>query len=405
MAKYQVECPVCNSSRRVSLFGKIKDREWKLENFDWTCEECREEQFRERCRKESEAAAAANAETGLSALEGSEKQIAWAETIRAKILDGVNVRTEEEYQQAVARLEKAGHFEKAEIQAGKEGFDNLRHAWECQNEAIKRLKAKTSAHWWIENRDNRWNVLVERLAVEVSKESGVEDVTPEAESAKVESTVRPESPITETVAEIRLLESSIEVLFPEKREDFWKVIKKQLGYYWSENCWKKDITATTTGMSDFAAETGNTLLSAGFIICIFDEDIRNAAASGNFVADSGRWISKRIKGDYEGWFAIRWNEDSQALYNAARKLPGSKWSKPDVVVRPEHFEQVLDFADMYEFNLSAGAQDLVEEAQSAKDAAMTASVSKVEHDLPQPGAKPRKLAVPESVEVADEFKD
>ena len=405
MAKYDVTCPACETTYRVALFGKNKDREWKLENFDWTCDECREKQFKERCRKESESAAATNAETGLPPLQGSEKQIAWAETIRAKILDGAAPQTEEEFKKGMSFLASAGKAEAAEAQAQKEGFDNIRHAWECKNEAIKRITNKTSAHWWIENRDYRWQYLAELEAKKIAKESGVNDTAPEAEAVKAEATVRPESPATETVAEITTAGNTISVKFPEKREDFWQTIKKQLGYTWSGDCWKKTIGATSTGMFDQTAEVGNALLAAGFVVRIFDDKARAAAVSGGFVRDNGRWICKRTTGDYAGWFAISWDEDSQALYNAARKLPGSKWSKPAVVVRPEHFEQVLDFADMYEFNLSPGAQELAAEAQKSKDAALTASVEKKELDLPQPGRKPRKLVVPESVEVADEFKD
>lgn len=89
MAKYDVECPSCGSSYQVSLFGNHKDREWKLENWDWTCDECKEKE-----RQEANAqAAAANADAGLPPLTGSKKQIAWAETIRKQkithIEDGI----------------------------------------------------------------------------------------------------------------------------------------------------------------------------------------------------------------------------------------------------------------------------------------------------------------------------
>jgi|GEM_PF-287588 len=405
MAKYQVECPACNETYTVQLFGPHRDREYRLQNWDWTCDECREKQFKERCRKENEAAAATNEAAGLPALTGSEKQIAWAETIRSKILENVKIPTEAEFEERLKKLEESGNLERAMEEARRAGFDDAHHAFACQVAGVKQVMAETSAHWWIENRDKRWNVMAMEAAQQIAKQSGVDDNTQEAAEAKTEATVRPETPVTETVAEIRPLEKHIEVIFPEKREDFWRIIKKQLGYTWSGSCWKRKITATSTNIVDKAAETGHALLAAGFIVRIFDESIRRAAMTGEFVHDNGRWISKLVTGEHKGWFAICWKEDSNALYQAARKLPGSKWSKPYVVVRAEHFEQVLDFADLYEFNLSIGAQTLADEAQRAKDAAMTASVAAEEHQMPQPGRKPRKLKVPESVEVAEEFRD
>jgi hypothetical protein len=76
------------------------------------------------------------------------------------------------------------------------------------------------------------------------------------------------------------------------------------------------------------------------------------------------------------------------------------------MVPPEHFEQVLDFAELYEFNVSEGAQQLEAEARLARDAAMVARVAEATRSArPQPGLKPGRLEVPEDVEVADEFKD
>ena len=389
MAKYDVECPVCHTTYRVALFGPTRDREYKLENWDWTCKECKDKARQE----ENEKAAAANSAAGLPQLTGSEKQIAWAEKLRAERFELIEKC-------------RAGELDDWYVDAyygtPRRGGRVLPLDGEHFPCAIELLKQQTSAHWWIDQRDTKIGIVLGELFV--STPLAIPDVAPEQET-KAEATVRPETAITETVAEITAIGNTISVKFPEKRQDFWHIVKKQLDYTWTGNCWKKTIGAASTGVEDQIAETGNTLLAAGFIIRIFDEKTRAAAVSGEFIRDTGRWIYKRASGDYSGWFAVSWKEDNQALYNTARKLPGSKWSKPAVVVRPEQFEQVLDFADMYEFNLSAGAQALAEESQRAKDAALTASVEKVEHDLPQPGRKPRKLAVPQSVEVANEFKD
>jgi hypothetical protein len=406
MAQYSVECPACSTTYTVRLFGPNRDRQYKLDNWDWTCDDCREKQFAEKRRRENETAASANADAGLPALVGSEKQIAWAESIRSEIFKGMKIPTREEFDARVKALTAAGKYELALDEARRAGFDDALHAFECQVAGCDRIRAETSAHWWIENRDRRWSVLAMESARKIAQESGVKDDTTEAAAAAAEATVRPESPLTETVAEIRVMESSVEVVFPEKREDFWQIVKKQLGYTWADSCWRRKLSATEGTPADRAAEAGNRLLGAGFAVRIFDEAVRANAIAGRFLPECTRWVMKRTSGEYSGWFAITWKEDSHALYQAARKLPGSKWSKPSVVVPPEQFEQVLDFAELYEFNLSDAAQEIEAEARRVRDAALTAQPVRVEADeKPQPGARPKKLAVPEAVEVADEFKD
>ena len=96
MAKYQVECSVCGESFERVLFGSRKDREWKL-NQPQTCTKCW-------CAARNAARAKANAEAKefgktLPALEGSEKQIAWAESLRK-----IGIEKAEEYAKSISDL-------------------------------------------------------------------------------------------------------------------------------------------------------------------------------------------------------------------------------------------------------------------------------------------------------------
>lgn len=78
----------CGHEGRVQLYGKIKEREWKKEReFSKLCPGCYQKQLEEeRERKNAEAAALAK-EMGLPELEGSEKQIKWAVTLRQELID------------------------------------------------------------------------------------------------------------------------------------------------------------------------------------------------------------------------------------------------------------------------------------------------------------------------------
>lgn len=389
MAKYTVECPDCGTSYTVQLYGPNKDRQWRLDNFDWTCDDCKQ-----KARDEENAkAAAVNADAGLPSLTGTEKQIAWAETIRK--------------QKIVSLKDELAHYSSpaSYLRIRSEDFNQSRYEI-----ALKNLQHKNQSLWWIDNRDTRGAILLRQEYDVTEKPLPIkeQEIAKKAEAeAKAEATIRPEKPITETVAEIHILEKFIEVSFPEKREDFRQLVRFGLGYSWDKekSRWIKIIGMKTGSAPDRAAELGNKLLAAGFSIRIFDTDLRAKAIAGKYESECHRWIMKRIKGDYAGWFSISWPREED-FYKAAKKLPGSRYDKPDIVVPSEQFEQVLDFAEMYEFNLSPGAQEAAEAARKIKEAAMTVHIeTKKEIKHPLPGDKPAHQDVPESVEVADEFKE
>lgn len=399
MAKYSVECPVCTSTYTVQLVGRQRDRQYKLENWDWTCDDCREKAR----QAENVKAAEANAEAGLPALTGTEKQVAWAETIRAakiaevdKIVDGYDARLAEVAKDPAALAAQ-------DVRSKESGFESLADAFACAKAAAVEIINTPAASWWIDNRDVRLGTLILKQAEKVA---AARKVTPAPVAALAEATIRPETPVTETVAEIRVHNASVEIIFPEKREDFWQIVKKQLEFQWVGSAWKRTLLASEGTPAARAAEAAHRLLRAGFGVRVFDPAIRQQAIEGTFEPEQTRWVKSGTKGAYAGWFYLQWKGLDPQLYNAARKLKGSKYDKPSVVVPAEQFEEVLDFAALCGFSLSPGARDLVEQARAVRDAALVASPAPLRREaLPVPGEKPAPLSVPESVEVADEFKD
>lgn len=74
-AKYNVNY-ACGHTGRVELFGKIKDREWRIEQMEKSnCPDCRHKAMDAHSEQKKN-------ERGLLDLEGSPKQIAWANNIR-----------------------------------------------------------------------------------------------------------------------------------------------------------------------------------------------------------------------------------------------------------------------------------------------------------------------------------
>ena len=118
MAKYTIN-HICGHSVEIQLFGKYADRERRIAYLETQeCDECRK-------AKANAAAAKAKAERGLPDLTGSEKQVAWANTIR---------------ENAYKALDCLAPF--ATNDQAKVMVENWR----------AKMDAKTSAKWWIDNR-------------------------------------------------------------------------------------------------------------------------------------------------------------------------------------------------------------------------------------------------------------
>lgn len=82
MAKYDVTYS-CGHEGTIGVFGPEKDRQWKVDRIsEGLCPECAKKEREEQRRKENEEAAKIAAEKGYVELEGTEKQVKWANSIR-----------------------------------------------------------------------------------------------------------------------------------------------------------------------------------------------------------------------------------------------------------------------------------------------------------------------------------
>lgn len=152
MAHYDIT-HTCGHDERIELFGKTSERERRIEWLqERPCTECwkKERAAEVEARKNKEAAMivekfdddAADAINALSnatcTLEGSAKQVAWAEDIRAKCIAQILDRLHN----LAARLPgKATAQQSGVFAAG------------C-NAVTSTITNTTSAAWWIENRDD-----------------------------------------------------------------------------------------------------------------------------------------------------------------------------------------------------------------------------------------------------------
>ncbi len=136
MAKHTVK-HTCGHTSGLNLVGPMRERERKLA---WLrtipCQSCE--------RAAASTVAAASAKTsGLVALSGSDKQIAWAESIRAPITSEIA-----SYEAKVLAIRSNDPTKADSILA-----------------AIASVRTQTTARWWIDHRnDSMRTVLREALA-------------------------------------------------------------------------------------------------------------------------------------------------------------------------------------------------------------------------------------------------
>lgn len=218
--------------------------------------------------------------------------------------------------------------------------------------------------------------------------------------------ISPSKPVTKIVARININSDGniVYVYFPEKRDDF-RALMKSLGYIWQYPYWQREIKSWTGDVLDRAAELGHHLLANNFCVSFPSEEVQDLALSASYEPEYKRWVLARTKGRYEGWFALWWRR-SENCYSEAMKLSGAHYSKPCVVVPPEQFEEVLDFAEIHGFQFSEKALELLEKAQSWQETAMIVSIPEIKSVKPTNGKIKRpELEPDEDLEIDAELAD
>lgn len=132
----------CGHTETHQLTGPLRDRDRQEQRLaEEPCTDCRNAQWREERERENAVAMAAAEAEGLPALEGTEKQVGWAESIRRSALDHLDsLRTE--WEQGVEAMVQQGRLEPAALDAVREAVAGFR----------SELLRQTRASWWIDQR-------------------------------------------------------------------------------------------------------------------------------------------------------------------------------------------------------------------------------------------------------------
>lgn len=398
MAKYEIT-RACGHTETVQITGPVAGRARQAEyEAGKQCYDCYKAEQAKKLDAENVAAAEAAKEAGLPALTGSEKQVAWANTLREKML---------------AKLAELVAYAKG--YAAEHGDDASVARQMCQIEiGAELIRSRTAASWWIDNRSTDGRELIKSLLPEIDAEIAARSTAPstpaeavEEQAAQEEALLKPAGePASAQIADISQRADTLCISFPE-RNDAFRAAMHALGYKWSATHWAKPLSFRTGEPADRMAEAAHAILAAGFMARLHDVAAREKAVSGDFQPEQRRWVAKGTAGTYAGWYAITWPK-SDDLYAPARKLLGSKYANGCIYVPPGSTDEVLDFAEHYGFALSPGARavadaHLAELARGMVVERPKALESKRVREADT--AHPEKLATPENTEVDDELCD
>lgn len=216
----------CGHEGRVNVTGKTEERMQRLDEiFAGLCPECWKKQKDEEHAKANAEAEKKAAENNLPKLSGSEKQIAWANTIRMQF------------------------YEK---------YSN------GQNDIATIISEKTESKFWIDNRNYLDSSFIEEYAEKIKEKQQHKEMV---ESNAVWPKEIKHDGIVEIVEKYKNT-YDYRISLKYKKDAEFTAIVKSCGYLWDGNEWYRKISRSTGKFKDMAEELGNKLLENGFAIYI-----------------------------------------------------------------------------------------------------------------------------------------
>ena len=414
MAKGTFHCGECG--RTLSCWGRNRaeaDRKaaWH-ESVGTFCDTCQEKKN----AAENTASADANAAAGLPSLKGSEKQVAWAETIRRNIfssLDEALVIAKAENREAELNKYPA-HGETLELGRNARMVGAMLDCkyGERTVEAFLRIaRRQTEASWWIERGRSGLKSLVMDLEREIEDEIiGQKPKPAEQVEAEEESLLRPAGePQSASIVEVKWLEPLVVLEFP--KIEIACEVARRLTFRWKEPRWERPMTEMTGDPLDRMAETAQRFLEAGFMVRLYNDEARRRTVKNDFQPEQRRWLSVSRLRFGEPCLCARWSLRDD-FYEAAKRIPGARPERLSGRRRTTMFHiplkyvsEAAEFAKEYGFSMTREVSELLGRHEAAVDEATIVAEFKkrpprvtVRDEIPD-------LAVPESVDIAQSLRD
>ena len=339
MAKYSGTFS-CGHEGRVDVVGPTKNRQWIVDRkFEGMCPECYEIHLQEQREKANIEASEKAKEMELPILQGSDKQVAWANTLRQKLIDKVE-----------SKIKAVGERKGVNLEIINNIFQFI-------------LTNKINAKWFIDNRFDFDNV--ETVFHNIKKEMDAIAITQveeiEGKESIDEGIVSPVE--VKHVGIVKIIAKDEKILVEYDKNEEFRQIVKSLNFKW-DGMWERKVNELTGNSTDRAAELGNELLNAGFTISCIDENIRNKAVNGNYETECDRWIKYNSDNNK---LAIRWYDKNENMYGKAKNISTAKWNSDtkSILVSTSHFEEVKDFAESYGFKFTQASIKAIEEYKTS----------------------------------------
>jgi len=362
----------CTCEKCGKEFTKITYKQNSREARSWEawaeaniteCDDCQAARIQAARDEENKKSAEQAKMLHLPVLEGSPKQVAWAETIRVNAMDTLR--------ESFAR--------KREDAEGEDNEDLIKELLDEQQTFLWNvIGTLTSAAWWIDNRcsdsarmwtrkiagkdEKAWNELQKaakaRIEGKVSPEASQADesVTEAEPETPVQPEAMPENQTHDGAAVIEITASKAVVARYEKNDDFRAVVK-DAGFSWQYSTWRCIPDEKTGDAENVAADLGNRLLKAGFAVIFPSQEIMEKSVTGDFEPITKNWIS--VVGANKHFIITHVADDN--MYKEAKRIPGSKWDRfsQGLLVPASSWAEIQDFARENEFKLTQGAQELL----------------------------------------------
>lgn len=379
MAKARANC-TCATCGAEFVYEKICYNRREADDFEaWAsdhiteCTDCyrarmaRERQERaEQHRAENEASAEKSEMIGLPELEGTEKQKAWASTIRLEWIAWAERRINEAIEAADDYRDDPADSEK--VTALEADAEQYKATLEWAKHNI------VTASYWIDNRNMPsmiWRLARSRAAedtdeareaaakAEAEAKANAEQEAAEKAERDANATIAPEGVENPVIATIRADGDTVTV--SSDKDEKLREIVKDCGMSWDKSRWTlKTRSIINESADNLAAYIGNRLLRAGFAIRIFDNDILDAAVEGTAEPRAKRVLSR--KGDH---FRLEWEGKDDDIYSAGRKLKGAKYEDHGFSIPFSSWRMAFDLAELNGVAVSNGAKTAAEEYQNA----------------------------------------
>lgn len=347
MAKYGGTY-TCGHEGNVQIYGPTKNREWIRErHFDRLCEECRKKEI----AAENVRAMQQAKEMKLPDLTGSEKQVAWANSIRIRMIGDL--------EDLLDKLDDL--VEKHKEKASKEEMDFA----ESIRAAIHRILAyvamtEQSSRWFIDHRNDKWSFFEVEDYVKKHLPSD-DELVPELGESVQEADVllKPENQTKDGYAEIKQEDAQLVALYA-KDDDFRDVVR-ECGLKWDSErrAWTRKLGVTSGTMEDRMAELGSRLLAAGFAVLCSNEKARDMIATGEYEPTHTRWVT--CPEDREDVFRIR-SERDEGLIQIFRKF--AKWHDGAWETTAQRVNDVLELMRLHGFRATPDAQALIDRQEA-----------------------------------------